>query len=145
MKLTIAQIILEEADFRHKGDLFAQSPANPPPPSGVEIGIELRKSDDLSTAIVRLRVNSDPEEGYAFRVVYTVIFGVSLDEEPTPDDIDKRLMVTGANTVFPFVRDLVASLTMRGRFGPTWLAPTNFSAIVAAKNPTPEAEVVGAP
>jgi preprotein translocase subunit SecB len=32
----------------------------------------------------------------------------------------------GGPTLFPFLRECVANLTGRGRFGPLWLRPINF-------------------
>jgi hypothetical protein len=37
----------------------------------------------------------------------------------------------GVSMVFPFVREAIANLTMRGRFGPVWIDPLNVQAIVA--------------
>jgi preprotein translocase subunit SecB len=45
----------------------------------------------------------------------------------------KEFFTTGSAhaVLFPFVREAVANITMRGRFGPVWLNPVNFGALVA--------------
>jgi preprotein translocase subunit SecB len=138
MKLSIAQILLESAQFAHKGDFLSKAPGTPVAPSQVNLSVELKKSDDSNTAIIRLLVTNDsPEALYEFSVIYVLILNIDLEGEIPSDDLDKRLMITGAGMLFPFVRETVANLTTRGRFGPSWLAPTDFSQIVLRNTQTP--------
>lgn len=140
MKLTISQMLLEKAHFEHKGDFLSKPPNVAPPQSQVDLQIELVKQEEVSqtgpsTLLVRLRVASNPEEGYGFEVIYSALLGVSLEGETRPDDLDRRLMISSASMLFPFVREVVANLTMRGRFGASWVAPTDFSKIIPATTP----------
>jgi len=131
MILSIAQIILEEARFGHVGNFLAQPPTEVAAPSPVELRVELLKAPDGKSAVVRLRAGSGASEvPYSFSISYLVIFGMEEQEGvPTPADLDHRLLITGGTMAFPFVRECVANLTSRGRFGPSWLAPTDFNQI----------------
>lgn len=124
-ELRIAQMILESVRFEHDKDFLRREATHAAPPSTVGVNVETQRSQDENLALVRLRVVSkEPEAVYKYEVVYTAILQYS---GPAPADFDHRLSVTGASMLMPFVRELVANLSSRGRFGPTWLAPVNFN------------------
>lgn len=58
-------------------------------------------------------------------------FDVQMAVQVVPDPAAPNMSAveflarSGAATIFPFVRELIANLTMRGRFGPLFLAPIN--------------------
>lgn len=127
-RLRIAQIVLEEARFGHVGDFLARDLGTPFPDTPGEIGVQVRQTSD-KTAIVRLKlVSNDPTAAYHYTISYVVLFEI---EGAGPPDLDKRLAVTGANMAMPFVRELVANLTGRGRFGVRWVGPMNFNKMIA--------------
>ena len=135
MKLNIAQIVLEQASFEHQPDFLQRKPTEALAPSEIALRVELAKQEAADGAVVRLLVESPKETAYRFKVSYLVLFTFAPDGEEVPDDLDRRLMVTGAAMAFPFAREFVANLTSRGRFGTTWLGPTDFSRLT----PTPKA------
>lgn len=136
MKLKIAQIVLEESHFRHRPDFLSRPATEAPPPHSVGLRVELNRAPDNSGAVVRLRAEvSDEQAPYLFTVSYLVLFQFEDDGDPIADDLDRRLMITGGTMAFPFARECVANLTARGRFGPTWLAPTDFNKIIASTPP----------
>lgn len=125
-KLRIAQIFLENAQFRHRGDALLEPPNKPISSTEVELGLDLRTAEDQKSVAVRLRVESNaPDAPYLYSAACVVIFTI---EGPMPET--DQLLVTGGTIAMPFVREVVANLSMRGRHGPTWLAPVNFSEIV---------------
>lgn len=130
MKLTLSQILLSEAHFQHASEPLAQLP-HPlvPDNSPAHINVELVRGDDPSNVAIRLRVKSDPRAPYIYNVVYVVVLALDQQGLPVPADLDRRLMVTGANMAFPYVRELVSNFTARGRFGQTLVQPTDFSKI----------------
>jgi preprotein translocase subunit SecB len=136
MKLTIAQIVLERAEFKHRDDYLNMPPATPVQ-SAVNLQIQMQRpeADASAPVIVRLIATSAEDAIYQFSVAYVVFY---LTEREVGDealtDLDRRLLVTGSTMLFPFIRETVASLSGRGRFGPSWLAPTNFNTLVV---PTP--------
>jgi preprotein translocase subunit SecB len=130
-KLNVSQILLQDVQFRHVGSFLERDPKTPIPqtPAGIEIELQQAAEAEKPAALVRLRVTSDvPEAPYSYTVTYLVVLTY---EGPVPKDFDRRLIVTGATMAMPFVREVVANLSSRGRFGATWLSPVNFSKIVS--------------
>jgi hypothetical protein len=54
--------------------------------------------------------------------------------------LDRYFTTSGAALLYPFVRQVVADLTWRGRFGPVWLNPMNVAAmpLTVSSEPLPE-------
>jgi preprotein translocase subunit SecB len=127
MKITIAQIVLENAAFAHREDYLALPHNAPIESSPVELSAEVGHSQgDPIKMMVRLRAAS--EGTYKFAVSYVAYVSVESEEgEEPPDMLDRRVLITGCYMLFPFIRETVASLSGRGRFGPSWLSPTNFN------------------
>lgn len=128
-KLGIAQVLLEEVSFRHVGDFLARDLAQPIPPTPAKVNVQVvRSATEAGRATVRLKVVSDDATAaYHYAVSYLVFFTV---DGPGPTDLDQRLAVTGGNMAMPFVRELVANLSSRGRFGAVWVAPVNFNKLI---------------
>lgn len=141
MKLTIGQIILERAEFKHQDDYLRVEPTTPLEPSSVGMAVQVQRAvaDPNGSALVRVSATSAEDAPYQFSVTYVLFYAMEPEEGgAVPEDLDRRLMVTGATMLFPFIREAVANLTSRGRFGPSWLAPTNFNNVVLNATP-PEA------
>lgn len=128
MKLGIKQFILETVNFRHTNPNFlAEAPGTPAEhPVSVNAGLAYTH-DKKEAAVSVIVVSDDPTAPYTYEVRYIVLLTVDYDGEPPPADLDRRLVVTGGTMAVPFVRELVANLTSRGRFGTTWVAPVNFA------------------
>lgn len=142
MKLTIAQIILERSEFKHRDDYLRLEPRTALEPSNVGMTVQVQRAetDPAHAALVRVTAKSDDEALYYFSVTYVVFYGMEVEEgEAPPADLDHRLMVTGATMLFPYIREAVANLTSRGRFGPSWIAPTNFNNLVPTMSTPQEA------
>lgn len=141
MNLTISQIVLERAEFAHREDYLRLEPNTALPASSVAMAVQVQRAEGNvnRAALARVTATSGGDALYHFSVTYVVFYVMEWEgNEPVPDDLDQRLMVTGATMLFPFLRETVANLTSRGRFGPSWLAPTNFNALVPTPTP-PEA------
>jgi preprotein translocase subunit SecB len=138
VNLSISQIVLERAEFAHREDYLRLEQKTALPPSSVEMTVQVQRAEGNTkgAALVRVIASSGEDAVYHFAVTYVVFYGMVWEgDESVPDDLDRRLMVTGATMLFPFLRETVANLTSRGRFGPSWLTPTNFNSLV----PTPTA------
>jgi preprotein translocase subunit SecB len=140
MKLTITQIVLEHAEFKHRPDYLAIALNNDDAAvrSNVNLTAQVSRAEQNpnGAALVRLGAKSAEDSLYQFELGYAVFYSLEWQEgEEVPEDLDNRLMVTGSTMLLPFIREVVASLTGRGRFGPTWLAPTNFNELFRAKPP----------
>lgn len=132
MRLTVAQFVLEEAQFAHKSNYLERKPLDAVPASPVDLEIELAEAqDNPEVRVVRLRaVSNAPEALYDFRVSYIVILMLDRQGEELPADLEQRVMVTGATMLLPFIREAVANLTSRGRFGASWMQPVNINELV---------------
>jgi preprotein translocase subunit SecB len=124
--IRIVQIFLESASFAHREDFLAFSPETNV--SGeVEIGLEIGVSADGSKGRIRLSATSKPEfeSLYVFDIVMTAL--VEREGEGNMA-LDRYLNASAGAMVMPFLREAVANLTGRGRFGPLWLKPINLLA-----------------
>jgi len=138
MKLTIAQVVLEDATFEHRRDYLSLPQNTAVAQSQVTFTTEVGRADQNpnGAAYVRLAAKSAEDAIYLFDISYVVFYLMEWEEgETVPDDLDRRLMITGSTMLFPFVREVMANLSGRGKFGPTWLAPINFNDLVTGKPP----------
>lgn len=136
MKLSIAQMILERCEFSHQENFLSIPASTPIALSTVTLGVQVaRDENDASKCLVRLVASSPEGASYRFSVTYTTLLNVQLDEGETVPDLDRQLMVTGCTMMFPYVRQVVASFTSQGRFGPTWIAPTDFMRLLSEAVP----------
>lgn len=126
MNLKISQILLEDLHFSHVGDFLSKEPTARA--GSHHIGYEVQALDvhESNKAVVRLRIKGGGEgEQYAFSASYLILF--VLEGKDEPPDLQKRLAVTGATMLMPNVRELIANITMRGRFGTVFLPAMNFA------------------
>lgn len=133
MKTTLGAIILLDSSFRHTVDPLPNATAEHPP-GAVDLEVEIIKGEEPNAYAVKLRGKIEsPKSPYAITATYAVILEVDMEGEPAPDNLDTRIMVTGATMAFPYLRELISNLTSRARFGPVWLTPTNFNALLGSK------------
>lgn len=135
MKTTLTGLILLDCSFRHKSDPLQTPASGTNVPGAVQMQVELIRGDVVNTYAVTLRVHLDtPTSQYVGSLAYAALLSVDLEGEAPPENYEQLLMVTGASMAFPYCRELVTNLTMRARFGPVWLAPTNFGSLIANPN-----------
>jgi len=131
-RLRIAQVFLLSATFRHRGEPLSLPHTTPVMPQRINVGFQLRSLNDSKAAQILVKVESAPEEGedsrYEFAVEMTAILEKEGDTTAPP-----ALLEIGAALLYPFVREVVANLTGRGRFGPVWLNPFNVRAAIKAQ------------
>ena len=133
--LKIEQIVLANCEFRHRPDFLA-IPTQPMPDSAVEITIQSAAHPTGKSAIVSVAVKSkedDPNAFYHYAVEILAIISAEEGRENMPPST--YVQQVGAALLFPFLRETVANLTMRGRFGPVWLKPFNVRAAIAQGTP----------
>ncbi len=128
--VTIAQIILERVTFGHRDDYLTS--AGPPSPDAIvgTLNVELQSgvSVDGKSGLVRLRVSTIPENR-PFYVFDVALVGLVAVEKAAPNmPLEQYVGTSGSALLYPFVRQLVADLTGRGRYGPVWLNPINLIA-----------------
>lgn len=133
MKVTLHGIILLDCTFRHSVEPFGGVKVEGPhPESPVAVEVELAKAEQPHQYVIKLKtVMDDPGARYAMSVTYAVMLSVDLEGAAAPENLDSRMMATGATMAFPYTREIISSLSSRGRFGAVWLKPQNFNEIIA--------------
>lgn len=141
--IQIGQIFLEHVFFSHRDDSLSLPISTPAVVGNVNVQVESGISPDEKTGIVRVQVWTVDENKpiYNIRVVMTAL--VQVDPAAPNMPLSRYLSGPAAALLYPFVRQVVADLTWRGRFGPVWLSPTNVLIPAAAPAPAevPEAKV----
>jgi preprotein translocase subunit SecB len=141
----IAQILLERATFRHRDDyLIVATPPHPDAIVGtINVQVESGLSEDQKTGLVRMRVQTIPENRPFYELDVAMIALALVDEAAPNMPLDRYFTTSGAALLYPFVRQVVADLTWRGRFGPVWLNPMNVAAMPLTVSSEPLPEIQG--
>lgn len=133
-QIRIGQVFLSFASFDHREDAL-QLPTNTPLGEiAVQLDVQIKIAEDGDGGIIRLRAGTKPgaDDLYRFRVEMTAM--VAHAGGVGGMTVKDYLMKSGAFMVYPFLREAVANLTIRGRFGPVWLRPINFMALAEQMN-----------
>jgi hypothetical protein len=96
--------------------------------------MRLLQAKETGAIATFLQVASDPTDPNA---VYRFVVEMCalIEQVPGQENMTPHEYVTSgaaAATLYPFVRETVANLTWKGRFGPIWLNPFNFQAAFAS-------------
>lgn len=138
--LRIAQIFLQSAQFRHRDDALALPADTRPGETSLQVQIRVMGFKEKNAAAVSLRAATDPEDKdtlYQFSVEMMALVEEMPGQENMP--AERYVAQMGSTLLFPFLRESVANLTMRGRFGPIWLKPFNLQAVIAGDKSLVEA------
>ena len=128
--ILIAQVYLERAQFSHRDDA-SNLPPNSAWQPNMKVGFQGGVAPDEQTGFVRITVQTKPEERPLYNIDLTMIALVAVDAKR--ENLPLKDYVRGAAPamLYPFVREAVAGLTWRGRFGPVWLSPFNVAAVMS--------------
>ena len=130
----IAQIVLSDASFSHRPDFLSLETTTKVPTGPLELSLECEVSAPDRVAIVRLRASNDsaPADASLYRFNLCLLAMLELSSESGLGEGDEKVLaITAASMLFPFLRETLASLTSRGRFGPIWLQPVNVRQLIA--------------
>jgi len=130
--IQIDQIFLHEAHFTHGKNALSLPPTYRVEGLSLQLQTKFAGKRGERGALVAVRVQTtDPDGAYNIAVeVVMVVSAVPGEENLDPLEYVQRM---GPSTLFPFLREAVASLTLKGRFGALWLKPFNF--VAAATTP----------
>lgn len=139
--IKIDQVFLIESQFRHRPDFLLHAPSTEI--AALDINVEIRTFGvpDGKTGGVAVKVATNPGDQaalYQFSVQMGALVSAVQGEENMPPQ--KYVTEAGAGFLYPFMRECVANLTARGRFGPIYLKPFNIRQALSDEN-----KVVGAP
>jgi len=132
-------------------DLSFENPRAPESlrPSGVQpqidIGVELNaraRPDELFEVDLKFTATAKSESEPVFQV--ELLYGGLFQIQGVPEEaMEQVLLIECPRFMFPFVRKVVADLTMEGGFPPFMLDPIDFGAIYAARRGQLEGEPAG--
>lgn len=128
--ILIAQVFLERAEFSHRKDALGLPPTTAFQPN-FGVGFRGGVAPDEKTGFVRITVQTKPAERPLYNIDVTMMAIFRVDEKRENLSLKDYVRTTAPAMLYPFVREAVASLTWRGRFGPVWLAPFNVAAVMA--------------
>ncbi len=126
--IEIGQIVLERAYFEHRADYPSLPHSTPLGSLPLRIEAHLGLNEDKSAGIIRVVLTTDRTQNPLYVIEVTMAALVSVKEAEQNMPIERYAMTAGIAMLFPFVREVVANLTSRGRFGPVWLHPFNVAA-----------------
>jgi preprotein translocase subunit SecB len=128
--ILIAQVYLERAQFSHREDAL-----NLPPTTSWQPTFEVRFQGGVApgekTGFVRITVQTKAAERPLYNIDLTMIVLLAVDEKRPNLALRDYVRGTAPAMLYPFVREAVAGLTWRGRFGPVWLSPFNVAAVMS--------------
>jgi hypothetical protein len=129
--IRISQVFLLEARFAHRTDALSLPHTTPHPEGLVNCQVRLYEGADPSTAAAGVRIQTAEEDQkalYRYSVeMVAVVTAVPGEENLPPSEYIRGPAIA---TLVPFIREAVANLTMRGRFGPVWLNPMNIQQVL---------------
>lgn len=126
--LQINQILLTEAHFAHRKDWMALDPKTDigEVPINIQVKIAGKTGEKTAAVSIRAMTPDGSDSLYSFSVEITaIVSAIPGQENLDPAEYARNM---GPAAFFPFLREAVANLTLRGRFGPLWLKPFNFTA-----------------
>ncbi len=125
--LQIAQIFLSAAHLEHRHDALSL-PLSTRIEAAIKVNATASVQEDGSQGLLVMSVATDDEKDplYRFRVEMTALIAVDRSEPNLT--VREYLIKQGPAMMYPFLREAVANLTGRGRFGPMWLRPLNLTA-----------------
>lgn len=134
--LRIAQVFLSHAHFDYRADPLTLSP--PDSTTQVQMNVDVQVLDLVQengppVAGVRVRVRSDPTSVHPY--VFDVSMGAVIESEPGEENYNPKDYVVnaGAALLYPFVREVIANITQRGRFGAVWIPPFNMRLVMSGQ------------
>ncbi|CAN5139738.1 hypothetical protein BH09GEM1_BH09GEM1_19610 [soil metagenome] len=131
--LALGQVFLLSAQFGHRENVLSLPANTLVGPQQIHIALGLTPLNDGTAYLVQTTVNSlasDDSRLYDFTVTMAGIFEQQLAIKVLSQD---EIVEVGAAILFPFVREALANLTIRGRFGPVWLNPISVRAVAARR------------
>lgn len=100
-------------------------------------------ADGVYDVVLRLTIEAKQEETVAF-LVEVQQAGIFTCDGFSDADLERVLATVCPNILFPYARETIDALVVRGSFPPVMLAPVNFDAVYAQSKAQQEAQA-GAP
>jgi preprotein translocase subunit SecB len=128
-KVRIGQVFVSSVAFEHREDALQLSPKTDLGNLTINVSVQVGVQRDGNAGFVKVIVATDNEQNPLYRFAVEMSGIIEADEGAPLKSANDYLINSGAFMMYPFLREFVANLTTRGRFGPVWLRPMNFRAI----------------
>ena len=128
-KFTIQKIYLKDASFESPGSpaSFGQKPWDPKIDSNMNNSHETIGENQYEVVLrITLTASHNDETTFLIEVQQAGIFQISGF---TDDELKYLLSSQCASQLFPYAREQVSDMTVRGGFPPLLLSPVNFDAL----------------
>lgn len=133
--LKIQHVFLVKAHFEHREDFLAL-----PLSHEVNVEVKIRSGGQVdaegAAGLFGIVVHSNDELNpvYRFRVEMACL--VQVDEDAPNLPVKEYFQEMAPTMMMPFLRETVASITGRGRFGPLYISPINMTQAKISELPT---------
>ncbi len=141
--IEIGQIVVERASFEHRADYLALPAETKVPPLPLRLTASFGMDAAQRQGAIKVELSTDQSKNPIYVVAVTLVALVRVVEGAENMSLEQYATVHGGAMLFPFIREIVADLTGRGRFGPVWLQPVNLAAPLP--QPAEAGHVVEAP
>lgn len=128
-KIRIAQVFVSSVGFSHREDALSLPHQTDLGNVSFAVNVEVATAPKGDQGLIRIILQTKPEEKPLYSIRVEMI-GMVVGEDPTESTLAQDYLVnSGAFMMYPFLREFIANLTTRGRFGPLWIRPINFKKI----------------
>lgn len=135
--IQIGQIFLDNVSFRHREDYLSISPKATPEIGDLNVQFAVGITKDESKGIIRAKASTKPENKPSYVLDLTMTALINRDPEFQNMTIHEYAETSAIPLMLSFLRQAVADITLRGRFGAVWLHPINLRISLSA-GPTQE-------
>ena len=137
--LKIEELFLVSSSFSHRRDFLALDRRNPLGDHEVDAEFQLIHGLAPSVIGVTVRVATKPGADSAYNFHAEMMAIIRVDDGSVSSPPEAQLLHAGVSMLFPFVRETIANVTMRGRFGAMWMKPINVQAAIENMRGIPQA------
>jgi len=128
--VVIGQVVLEKLHFEHREDYLAFPPKTDIRELPITLSFQVGLTPDKTKGVLRVRAQTPEKANALYRFDLTMLALVEVKAGEANMPLEQYATVSGVSLLYPFLREAVANLTQRGRFGPVWLSPLNVAAVV---------------
>lgn len=128
--IKITQIFLGQVAFSHRDDALALAP-NTSMEVTVTTEIAAHVTGDETKAVVVVSIATAPDPPPLYNIRLDMIGLLEADAGAPNLALKEYAAKMAPAMMYPFVREAVYSLTVKGRFGPIFLAPLNVGAVMS--------------
>lgn len=137
VSLQLDRVVLERAAFSHRPDWPGIAPKLTPILEPATVGVETNLTESLDKLLVRISLAVPLGKGdYAIEVVVAGEFTLLGDgdrRQQMPSVIRASVSI-----VFPFLREAISNLTVKGAFGAALVQPMNVAAAINTEELVPD-------